>query len=402
MAGAQRAVLAGTTVAGGFVSARLPRTGALLLWLSLLLAVSVPAQAHKSSDSYLRLEASTDVLSGQWDIALRDLDVALDLDADGDGQLTWGEVRARRDEVAALAFGALQLQVASGRCIPQLSEYLVDQHSDGGYAVLRFAAPCVGAGQALDVGYTLFADVDAGHRGLLQLSLGDAIRTAVLVPAEAGTHFSAAGAGRWSALRGYLRTGVDHIWSGYDHLLFLLSLLLPAVLWRVRGGQWQPQPRMRAAFGEVCRVVTSFTVAHSITLALSTYGVVHLPSRWSESAIALSVVLAALNNIVPLVSTRRWLVAFAFGLIHGFGFANVLAELGLPTHELALALVGFNLGVEAGQLAIVAAFLPLAWLLRSTLAYRRVLVMGGSLAIAIVGTLWFAERALNLQFLPVH
>jgi hypothetical protein len=384
------------------MSLRPRRGGVWLAWLSLLLAVSTPAFAHKSSDSYLRLEASSSGLAGQWDIALRDLDVVLGLDADGDGQLTWGEVRARRDDIAALAFGALQLQTTSGRCTPRLTDYLVDQHSDGAYAVLRFAAPCAGAEQALDIGYSLLADVDAGHRGLLQLSLGGAIRTAVLVPAASATHFSVTGVRRWDALRGYLRTGVDHIWSGYDHLLFLLSLLLPAVLWRARGGEWQPQPRLRSAFAEVCRVVTAFTVAHSITLALSTYGVVHLPSRWSESAIALSVVLAALNNIVPLVSQRRWLVAFAFGLIHGFGFANVLAELGLPTRELALALVGFNLGVEAGQLAIVAAFLPLAWLLRNTLTYRRVLVSGGSLTIAIIGALWLTERALNLQFLPVH
>ena len=113
-------------------------------------------------------------------------------------------------------------------------------------------------------------------------------------------------------------------------------------------------------------VVTAFTLAHSITLTLAALRLVELPSRLVESAIAASVVLAAVNNLVPVVERRRWMVAFAFGLIHGFGFASVLAELGLPQETLVLSLLGFNLGVELGQLAIVAVFLPTAYALRNT------------------------------------
>jgi hypothetical protein len=118
-----------------------------------------------------------------------------------------------------------------------------------------------------------------------------------------------------------------------------------------------------------------------------------------ESTIAASVVLAALNNVWPLFQGRRWAVAFCFGLVHGFGFASVLADLGLPRDALALALVGFNLGVEAGQLAIVAAFLPLAFALRRSAFYRRVVLWGGSLAIAALAAVWFAERAFGLPLL---
>ena len=150
---------------------------------------------------------------------------------------------------------------------------------------------------------------------------------------------------------------------------------------------------LRPAALEVARVVTAFTAAHSITLCLAALGLVSLPSRWVESAIAASVVLAALNNLWPLVDGRRWAVAFGFGLVHGFGFASVLADLGLPSDALATALVGFNLGVELGQLAIVAAFLPLAFVLRGTLAYRRVAFPLGSLAIAGVALVWLVERA---------
>ena len=150
------------------------------------------------------------------------------------------------------------------------------------------------------------------------------------------------------------------------------------------------------------KTVTAFTVAHSLTLSLAALQVITLPARISESAIALSVVLAALNNLYPIVRGRRWIVAFCFGLVHGFGFASVLTDLGLPKGVLAVALVGFNLGVEVGQFAIVAAFLPLAYLVRRTWLYRRVVLVAGSGAIATVAAMWFVERAFDLGFLPVH
>jgi HupE / UreJ protein len=196
-------------------------------------------------------------------------------------------------------------------------------------------------------------------------------------------------------------TGVEHIWRGYDHILCLLSLLFPAVLVPgVKG--WQACESFRAAFIDVLKIVTAFTVAHSLTLSLATLGIVNLPARIWESAIAMSVVLAALNNLVAIIQAKRWVVAFCFGLIHGFGFAGVLTDLGLPRNVLALALVGFNLGVEAGQIAIVSVFLPLAYLLRRTWLYRNIVLAGGSSAIVVVAALWFVERAFDLNFLPIH
>jgi hypothetical protein len=181
--------------------------------------------------------------------------------------------------------------------------------------------------------------------------------------------------------------------------VFLLSLLLPAVgVWA--GRRWQPVETFGQAFWDVLRIVTAFTVAHSITLSLAALGLVSLPSRLVESCIAASVVLAALNNVWAVFHGRRWMVAFAFGLIHGFGFASVLVDLGLPQGALALALLGFNLGVEAGQLAIVAAFLPTAFLLRRSAFYRRVVLLGGSLAIALVAGIWLAERVFEFKLLP--
>jgi len=120
-------------------------------------------------------------------------------------------------------------------------------------------------------------------------------------------------------------------------------------------------------------------------------------ARWIESGIALSVLLAALNNVFPVVRHGRWVAAFGFGLIHGFGFASALKDLGLPTGSLVLSLFGFNVGVEIGQLAIVALFLPIAFCLRGTWAYRRAILAGGSIAIAAIAGVWLIERAFNVS-----
>ena len=361
------------------------------------------AAAHKPSDSYLSLSAAPEAgrFNGRWDIALRDLDSALALDADGNGEITWGEVRARHDEIARYALTRLKLRVGSAECALEPGAQQIDEHTDGAYTVLPFVARCADAsGAPLEIEYRLFADLDPQHRGLLALTLAGATRTAVLGPSDAIQRFDAAQPERWRQWLSYVGEGVWHIWIGLDHILFLISLLLPAVLLLTGPPpRWSPVPRFAPAAWDVLRVVTAFTLAHSITLSLATLGLIALPSRVVESVIAASVVLAALNNVWPLVGGRRWMVAFAFGLIHGFGFASVLADLGLPRDALVLALLGFNVGVELGQLAIVAVFLPLAYLLRATRLYRSGLVVGGSLVIALLATLWFVERAFSVKLL---
>jgi hypothetical protein len=372
------------------------------------------AWAHKASDSYLTLKVAGSSgtepqghagITGQWDIALRDLDLAIGLDADGDGRITWGEVRARHADIGGYASARLALRVAGQPCTVQVGSQQVDLHTDGAYTVLPLRVGCPPGAGTLEVAYTLFADIDPQHRGLLNLATPAGTRTAVLGPQGPVQSFAlgaageAEGRGRGAQFVTYVREGVWHIWMGFDHILFLLSLLLPAVgLWQ--RSRWVPVHRPGEAGWDVLRIVTAFTLAHSITLSLATLGVVSLPSRWVEATIAGSVVLAALNNVWPVFHRRRWLVAFGFGLIHGFGFASVLVDLGLPAGALALALVGFNLGVELGQLAIVAAFLPVAYGLRRTPLYRVGVLKGGSLAIAALAAVWLAERALGLKLLP--
>ncbi len=375
----------------------------VLFAVGLLLAAT--AWAHKPSDSYLTLRAQDGKgdVTARWDIALRDLDYVLQLDRDTNGELTWGEVRLRTEDINRYASRHLQLSTGDKECPWETTAPLqLEHHSDGTYAVLSLVAHCPNLDAGLKAHYSLFFDVDPSHRGLVQwiapgAATGEAAAQALIFGTESSEQSLALQpAGAWQTLRQYLVDGVWHIWIGYDHILFLLSLLLPAVLVR-RGNQWQGVERLPTAVKEVLKVVTAFTLAHSITLTLAALQVISLPSRLVESTIAASVVFAALNNLKGTIESRRWVMAFCFGLIHGFGFASVLADLGLPQNALVLALVGFNLGVEVGQLAIVALFLPVAFLLRGTGFYRRGVLTFGSALIALIALWWFVQRAFDIQ-----
>ena len=385
---------------------------ARLCCMAALLGMCAAAHAHKPSDSYLTLgsltpESATSgkIITAAWDIALRDLDYVLQLDRDGNGELTWGETRQREADITKLATSALLIS-ADGQTCPWTANVPMglDKHSDGTYAVLSLTAKCPPGNSTpknISVTYSLFSDVDPSHRGLVQwlghVGKGDAPSSQALVFSNDSTSQAlASGSGSWwQTLSQYIVDGVWHIWIGYDHILFLLALLLPAVLVR-RANQWEPAPTLRGSVTETLKVVTAFTLAHSITLSLAALQVISLPSRLVESVIAASVVLAALNNLRGTIDKRRWVLAFIFGLIHGFGFASVLADLGLPQGALVLALVGFNVGVELGQLAIVAVFLPVAFWLRASKFYRVGVLTFGSIAVAILASWWLAQRMFDL------
>jgi hypothetical protein len=313
------------------------------------------------------------------------------LDTNRDGAITWGEVRTRRTELFAYAFAHLALLADGGSCPLSAGDLLVDDHSDGAYAVLRFSAQCAAAPRAIEANYSLLFDLDPTHRGLLRLDSDGGSRSAVLSPEQATQTFTLAETSRVATFLQFVRNGVHHIWIGYDHILFLISLLLPSVLIR-RNGRWAPVGTLRSALLSVFAVVTAFTVSHTITLTMAALGVVSLPSRLVESGIALSVMLAALNNIWPQVTRRVWLLAFGFGLVHGFGFASVLADLGLPRDALALSLAGFNIGVEIGQLSVVLLVVPLIFLFRARPFYRPAVLVGGSSVITLVATVWLFGR----------
>ena len=363
-------------------------------WLSALLLAAPLAQAHIASNGFLSLRIDGSKLSGSLELAIRDGELAVGLDRDGDGKVTWGELQAGQTALQTYVLGHLRLLGGAESCAMELGPVQVNQRVDGSYLWLPISATCGGVLKRLSVDYKILNVEDPSHRGLLTLSASGAIQTAVLGGTSELRVFELDHPSPWGAFIEYLRAGIWHILSGIDHLLFLLSLLLPAVLLR-RQSRWEAVPIAAPAFANIVKVVTAFTLAHSITLSLAAFDVIRLPGRLTESVIAASIIVAALNNVFPRVTEGRWRIAFAFGLLHGFGFASVLAEMGLPKGARLVSLVAFNLGVETGQLAVVIAVMPLAYLLRSTSFYRRGVMPWGSSAIAGLALVWFLQRALG-------
>jgi hypothetical protein len=182
--------------------------------------------------------------------------------------------------------------------------------------------------------------------------------------------------------------------SGFDHLAFLFALLLPSVL-LVKNEKWVPVGRFRPVVFQVLTIATTFTVAHSVTLSMAALGWVSFEAKYVEALIALSIVVVAVANVFG--PTRAWILSavFALGLLHGLGFANVLAPYGVAGNSIVVTLFGFNLGVELGQAGLIIVTMPVLYLLRNWSKYVPVVVRGGSVVLILVATYWFAERAIK-------
>ncbi|QNP40074.1 HupE/UreJ family protein [Lysobacter solisilvae (ex Woo and Kim 2020)] len=358
-------------------------------WLLLLLSLlASPLQAHTLSVAHLDITRRADGgAQVELDLAIRDLALTFPLDANRDERVTWGELRALRPALERWTMSGLELSTAAGACTLRPLGLATRHYDDGSYASVQLEAKCP-ARSDTRVRYDLLFAVDPQHRALVTLRQGADVRAATV---RADARVIALGAAPDRAFADFLREGVHHILVGYDHIAFLLSLLLPAALLRHRNN-WLPAEDLRQVVTQVLGIVTAFTVAHSITLSLAALGWVTPASRWVEPAIALSVLLAAANNLHPLVTQRAWVAGFGFGLVHGFGFAGALGELGLPQGTRLLALLGFNLGVELGQLAIVCVVLPGLILLRHRRWYAGLALPTLSLGIGAVALGWLWQR----------
>ncbi len=373
---------------------------AKLLWLLLiLLSFSSRCLAHRSSDGFVKLAVEGTSGRGQWDLGLTDLDLAVGLDENNDGVITWGELQARERVVKAFAITHFEVEADGKPYELRVEEVAVSHLSDSTYAALKIAVDFSTPPGRLRVCYRAFVDLDPLHQGFVTLEHRGQSATAVLSPKSDCHEFDLSSMGPWQQAWSFFKNGVWHIWTGYDHVLFLLALLLPSVVERRAEGKWEGVDRFRPALLHVVKVVTAFTIAHSITLGIGVLGWARLPSRWVETTIAASVVLAALNNLRPIFRERGWCVAFGFGLVHGFGFASVLEDMELERESVATALVTFNAGVEAGQMAIVCLFLPVAFLIRKTWGYQRLTLNGGSTIIALLAIVWTIERAFEVKIL---
>jgi hypothetical protein len=366
------------------------RTVGRLLALILGVATSGVAHAHANGASFLRI-ASGDAgapLTATWEIPAADLQLPLELDTDGDGVLTAGELAARSSALARFATDRLGIRRGGVDCAIQPGAPTLSARESETFVSLPLHAACAAEG-ALEVstslffgsaGYSALLDVQVPpHRFAAALSMNGPTWTEPPVPSALATSWR------------FLREGVGHVLIGYDHIAFLLLLLLPSVL-RASSSGWVAADRRRHVLRNLLKIVTTFTVAHSVTLGLAVTEMVHVPTQPIEVAIAGSIVIAGLLNLFPAAARWRMPLALIFGLVHGFGFANALRGIDIGGFRLMPMLAGFNLGVEVAQLLIIAAALPILWLLSRTRGYARRVMPALSVATALTGGVWLIGR----------
>ncbi len=348
---------------------------ARLFLAAALLAVAAPLAAHPLSVSYSRWTVQGRAVQLVVRLPIDDMDLLLRLDRDLDGTVSDDEILRGRQGLARYVLDHVRVDAdgqALAATVRGVSRW--EDRNRVPHAEVRLEYPSERPIDTVTLQVRVLTDLYAGHRNLAEIEEGD--RRIEYVFQHAGTIAVQRGGGtsRWQTARSFLSLGIEHIFTGYDHILFLFGLLVVG-----RG------------FKQLITIVTAFTLAHSTTLSLATIGVV-APAVWTvEGAIALSIAYVGFENLISKDLARRWRIAFVFGLVHGFGFANFLRAMDLPQSALAISLFTFNIGVEIGQVAIVGLMFPLLRAIQRTPHHERI-IRYASVIILVMGLYWFYER----------
>ena len=365
-------------------------------WLMFVLLInallfSASAFSHQSSTSYFTGNINSNgALNGDLQIRLLDLERAIGLDQDGNGELTWGEALSQVEPVEKYIESLFRFHRNEYKCASSFSgAWKLDEHFNEQYLVLPVSAQCAIEGD-LEINYSGFFDVDSEHKLLFNIKANEQSYRRVLSNDKRTIKLDLANGNHWDTFVEFTKQGVIHIWIGLDHILFLMCLLLAAIFGFTKSNAAQSRSLRENAW-DIVGVVTAFTLAHSITLAAVALNWIEVSSKWVEVGIAITVFVAAMNNIFPVIK-KITAVTFGFGLLHGMGFAGVLGELGLPEGQKLLSILAFNLGVELGQLVIILAVLPFMFLINKYNLKPRYCLVGGSSLVALIAVMWIVER----------
>ncbi|MCC6436024.1 MAG: HupE/UreJ family protein [Acidimicrobiales bacterium] len=363
------------------------------------------AQAHTGKQSYVYVDLLSDRIEGRVEYLVKDINDELKLAIVDDEATAMSQLEEQRSILEAYTREHFSIEFPTGPAELTFEEFEYLELSQGSYVVHHFSTGTFDGGPPREfvVNYDAFFDGDDERSALLiigrdwkngvianeanHLSVFDENNTSAAVNLDEGSWLQ--------GMRGTISLGIEHIRTGADHVMFILVLLLPSVL-LFGSGVWQPAPRFSASLLRVMKVASAFTVAHSITLTLAALGLLNINSKLVESIIAISIVLAALHNLRPVLANREWMLAFGFGLFHGLGFAGLLDELGLARDQRVWTLLGFNLGVELGQTAIILLTFPTLYLLRRTRYYLTIMRVA-SLLLALAALGWALERVFELR-----
>lgn len=355
----------------------------LLIGASIFLHATL-AVAHTSGASFVTLRTQGDSVVAALDFDLRDINHLLHLDANFDGALTWGEIETASAAIEQTITTRSRLIGGTDCTVIQRELLSLAQHGDGPFARVTLTYRCVDT-SALSLDLSGWFDFDPGHRALLEFTDAAGVTTqSLLTDAAPSWHAEESLASR---LRKFFVEGGIHLVTGYDHLAFLGVLLLALI----RRPKLEAIQTLSVVLKRAFVVITAFTVAHSITLALAATGKVLLPSKPVEVTIAASVFLAAVMNLWRGAGQHGWKLAFAFGLVHGLGFAGALAELTSGGIDL-LALAAFNLGIEIAQVTIAVFAVPTMWVIFRNSRNETVGLPVASLSVAALAGFWVVTR----------
>ena len=406
------------------------RQGRVLIAAVLLAALSLLPQraaAHVANRSYVYFRILQDSIHGSVQMTVDDLNKVLDLDL-RDG-MTPAELRPYLPAVREYILDHLEVSSVLGAHPVTFTDEIITLELRNGYVVgngfTLGNTPSVP--DALQVSFDPVFEADDTHRAFALIEYNwkagihnnESMISLRFAPGDIGPkELDLSDVSVWKGVRAMIVSGMYHIYIGLDHILFLIALLLPSVVYRARtrpavgaagvitlpgtqtAGGWVPVTRFQPAFIYVLQIVTFFTIAHTITLSLAALGLVQLPGYIVESLIALSIALAALHNLYPLFRNDGMIIAFVFGLFHGFGFASVLGEVGLRGEYMTWSLLGFNVGVELAQVLIICLVFPILYALRKTAVYKY-LLYGGSALLIVVAMYWFVERLFDVN-IPIR
>jgi hypothetical protein len=375
----------------------------LFLCLSLALGNPGAAFAHALGENYVWINVRANSIDGHFEIHFDDLDDKVGVRIDAADPSAAVRATAARVQQYILANFSIGPEEGTPYTLDFVSQDMLSL-PQGAYARYHFRAATGPLPDVLRIRHTMLYEGDRLHRGLLLIehnektgiNYGGEYTAMVFGPTAPDQTLNLLNIPSLLGGRQMVWQGVLHIWGGIDHVLFLLALLLPTVL-MLRDAAWRPVVEFKSALWNVLKVVTVFTVAHSVTLLLAALGFLDVPSRFVESVIALSIILVAVNNITGTIREGALLVVLTLGLFHGLGFASVMAHLPFRMESLVKAVVGFNIGVELGQLAIVATLFPLLFLLRKMPLYIPVVLKGGSVVLILISSAWFVQRAFGLD-----
>lgn len=397
-----------------------------IIAFSLFLLCLLPHKgySHALNQSYIYMQVLDEDVKGRFEITTKDLNNSLGLDLKPDLNLDDLEPYLAQIKEYLIAQVGFSSSLGQHDIIFKDTRIVV-RRTLGTYLLMDFDLKNSNpVPEALQIRYDAIIDKNANHSGVLVIEnnfkagivRNEAGVSLVFTPGSNEQELPLEDISVWMGFWAMLKMGAWHIWIGIDHILFLFALILPSVLVLSTGAKpqnpnsfkallssthyWQAVDHFRPAFWNIIKIISFFTLAHSITLSLAALEIIVLPSRFVESIIAFSIALAAVHNMRPILGGKDWIIAFVFGLFHGFGFASVLSEVGLSPGNLVLSLLGFNLGVELGQLLIIAIIFPILYILRKTALYAYILNFGSVLLI-FISLFWFIERAFAVN-IPIR